>query len=222
MLTPTSVSELQQRLNAIAGVRIADLAVQCQIQIPENLKTNKGWVGQLLELALGTDAGNKSAPDFEQLGIELKTLPISASGQPSESTYVCVVPLQNLVNVSWEQSSVRHKLLKVLWLPIEADKRIPLPARRIGQGFIWHLPESIEQKLKRDFDEFIERISLGEVESITADQGEYLQIRPKAANAKALTQGIGADGEIIKTLPRGFYLRPKLTREILAQYRLSQ
>ena len=47
-------------------------------------------------------------------------------------------------------------------------------------------------------------IVLGQVERITARHGEVLQLRPKAANSKALTEAIGAQGEPILTLPRGF------------------
>jgi len=41
-----------------------------------------------------------------------------------------------------------------------------------------------------------------------------LQIRPKAANSKALRWGIGEAGEPIQTLPCGFYLRALFTRQI--------
>ena len=58
-----------------------------------------------------------------------------------------------------------------------------------------------------DWEELMDLIVLGEVERITARHGEVLQLRPKAANSKALTEAIGARGEIILTLPRGFYLK---------------
>ncbi|RID08381.1 DNA mismatch repair protein MutH, partial [Escherichia coli] len=57
---------------------------------------------------------------------------------------------------------------------------------------------------------------------ITARHGEYLQIRPKAANAKALTEAIGARGERILTLPRGFYLKKNFTSALLARHFLIQ
>ena len=50
-------------------------------------------------------------------------------------------------------------------------------------------------------------IVLGHVERITARHGEVLQLRPKAANSKALTEAIGEQGQPIATLPRGFYLK---------------
>ena len=66
------------------------------------------------------------------------------------------------------------------------------------------------------------RHKLGQVERITARHGEYLQIRPKAANAKALTEAIGARGERILTLPRGFYLKKNFTSALLARHFLIQ
>ena len=43
----------------------------------------------------------------------------------------------------------------------------------------------------------MDMIVLGKVESITARHGQVLQIRPKAANSKALTEAIGEDGQRI-------------------------
>lgn len=54
-------------------------------------------------------------------------------------------------------------------------------------------------------------IVLGRVESITARHGEVLQLRPKAANSRALTEAIGEFGQPILTLPRGFYLKKTFT-----------
>lgn len=216
---PDNVEQLMQRVQTIAGMTLASLAHSINVEIPENLRREKGWVGQLLEKLLGATAGNKPEPDFVGLGIELKTLPIDARGYPSESTYVCVVPLTHTEGLHWDNSLVKAKLSQVLWIPIEADKRIPLAQRRVGMGILWQPDTDTESKLACDYDEFIDRITLGEVESITAHQGECLQIRPKAANSSALTKGIGDEGQSIKTLPRGFYLRPSFTRQIIHQWK---
>jgi len=61
-------------------------------------------------------------------------------------------------------------------------------------------------------------IVLGHVERITARHGEVLQLRPKAANSRALTEAIGLDGAPILTLPRGFYLKKNFTAALLDRY----
>jgi DNA mismatch repair endonuclease MutH len=51
--------------------------------------------------------------------------------------------------------------------------------------------------------------------NITAHQGTALQIRPKAADSSIQTTAIDEDGNVIKTSPRGFYLRSSFTTAIL-------
>ena len=50
---------------------------------------------------------------------------------------------------------------------------------------------------------------------IDASMGEYLQVRPKAANGKSLCYGFDEVGNKILTLPRGFYLRSSFTMTVL-------
>ena len=64
----------------------------------------------------------------------------------------------------------------------------------------------------------MDMIAMGDIENITARHGEYLQLRPKAANGSALTDAIGRNGQIVQTRPRGFYLRKEFTSKILADY----
>ncbi len=39
------------------------------LQIPKDLKRDKGWIGMLLELWLGASAGSKPEQDFAALGV---------------------------------------------------------------------------------------------------------------------------------------------------------
>lgn len=212
---PTSEAELLQRAHELAGLSIAELAASFSYQTPESLLRDKGWIGQLLESALGATAASLAEPDFQQLGIELKTIPINKQGKPKESTYVCVVPLMDMYQQTWRTSNVWRKLARVLWIPIEAEPTIAIADRKIGSPIIWSPSTIIETQLQQDWEEFAERISLGQIETIDARQGVYLQIRPKAANSHVLCEAIGIEGERILTLPRGFYLRTCFTHQVL-------
>ncbi|HDR1924383.1 TPA: DNA mismatch repair endonuclease MutH [Pasteurella multocida] len=220
-MIPQTEQELLQRAQAIAGLRFAELAQSLHMLVPPDLKRDKGWVGMLIETALGATAGSKAEQDFSHLGIELKTLPINAQGMPLETTFVSLAPLTQNVGVSWENSHVRHKLSKVLWILVEGERQIPLSERRVGQPILWQPSAQQELRLKRDWEELMEYISLGKLEQINATLGEVLQLRPKGANSKALTRGIGKHGEMIDTLPLGFYLRKTFTAEILQQFLLG-
>lgn len=89
---PQTEAELLERAHDMAGLSFAELATEANMIVPENLKRDKGWVGQLLEWHLGAPAGSKPQQDFAKLGIELKSIPISYSGKPLETTFVSVAP----------------------------------------------------------------------------------------------------------------------------------
>lgn len=212
---PKSEEQLLKRARQLAGLTLADLAIKFNQTIPKDTRHAKGWIGQLIETTLGATASSLAEPDFQLIGIELKTLPLTNSGKPKESTYVCTVPLTNLHEQEWSSCWLKRKLQRVLWLPIEADKRIPLASRHIGNAILWSPDEDEATQLQQDWEELMELICLGKLDQITSHMGRYLQIRPKGANAKSLTTTLDEEGNTIQTLPRGFYLRPEFTQQIL-------
>ena len=212
---PLSEVELLARAETLAGKTLQYIADQQKINLPARLVTAKGLIGELVEKYLGASAGTMPEPDFREIGVELKTIPVNKNGKPKESTYVCVVSLLPEDNNQWETSLVKRKLSRVLWVPIEADPAIPLNQRRIGTSILWSPSAGQEQILRQDWQELMDMVMTGELDQISARYGKYLQIRPKAQNAKALQDGIDAEGNIIKTLPRGFYLRTSFTHAIL-------
>lgn len=218
ILPPADVAELMCRARQLAGLNLGELASILQLTLPKDLKRDKGIVGQMLEQALGASSGSKAEPDFPHLGVELKTLPIDSRGKPLESTYVCVAPLTDLSMQRWQDSWVCRKLQQVLWVPVWAERSLPITERVIGSAFLWQPNQQQQQLLQQDWEELMELIVLGGIDQIRGAHGKVLQIRPKAANAKALTAAVGSDGQPIQTLPRGFYLKANFTAQLLEQH----
>ena len=217
-MIPQTLEQLLSQAQSIAGLTFGELADELHIPVPPDLKRDKGWVGMLLERALGATAGSKAEQDFSHLGVELKTLPINAEGYPLETTFVSLAPLVQNSGVKWENSHVRHKLSCVLWMPIEGGRHIPLRERHIGAPILWKPTAEQERQLKQDWEELMDLIVLGKLDQITARIGEVMQLRPKGANSRSVTKGIGKNGEIIDTLPLGFYLRKEFTAQILKAF----
>ena len=211
-------AELLERCKLIEGLSFSQLANSLQLRIPPEQSKRKGWTGLAIELALGTTAGTKSIPDFANLGVELKTLPLNEQGKPAESTFVTSIPLLTIHQQQWSSSQCYGKLKRVLWLPIEGEKKIPFEHRRIGRGFLWSANVEEESILANDWNELTFLITTGRLEEIDASMGEYLQVRPKAANAKSLCYGYDNEGAKILTLPRGFYLRSSFTKRLCGTY----
>lgn len=217
ILPPVSEAELMQRARAIAGLTVKTLAEHLGMAIPPDLRSHKGWLGELLEQVLGASAASLSEPDFVKLGIELKTLPVDASGRVLESTYVCTVPLLD-TGQCWEDSCVYRKLRHVLWIPVQAGRELPLAERRIGTPLLWQADSASLEQLHSDWEELMEMVCLGRLEELSARHGEWLQIRPKAANARVLGDTTDAQGQPARTTPRGFYLRTAFTNRLLATF----
>ncbi len=213
---PASITELSARAAELGGTTLAQLAARLGVPVPASQLRHKGWVGGLLELALGAQSGSRPEPDFAHLGVELKSLPLNALGKPRESTYICVAALDGR-SQSWETSLVRQKLACVLWVPVEAAHTIPLAQRRIGTPFLWRPTAADELQLRQDWEEIMDSVAVGQLDQISARQGRWLQLRPKAANARSRTPGYAEDGSPGATLPRGFYLRSVFTAQILAR-----
>ncbi len=66
---------------------------------------------------------------------------------------------------------MRHKLKRVLWIPVEGERSIPLAQRRVGSPLLWSPNEEEDRQLREDWEELMDMIVLGQVERITARHG---------------------------------------------------
>lgn len=215
-IAPRNLQELLQRCQQITDKSVGYLAREMNLAVPPDLLHAKGWVGQLIEAFLGAEAGSKALPDFPKLGIELKTIPINSHGKPLESTYVCTVQ-SNDDMLAWRDSWVYKKLKHVLWVPCIADSHLPIEHRIIKAPRLWNMDEVTEDILRTDWEELMDMLQLGYAKELTAKFGTYLHIRPKAANSSILINYTDAEGNATKIVPKGFYLRPSFTMEILSR-----
>lgn len=215
LLPPESEAQLLHRAQKLAGSSIATLAKAVDWLIPERLTGHKGWLGDLLEQHLGACAGSKAQPDFPHLGIELKTIPITSEGKPLESTFVSTVPLDALTGMTWEQSEVWAKLQRVLWIPIMGERSEAIGEKRVCAPLLWSPSLQQQAVLREDWCTLTDIMVLGDIGSLTARHGTYLQVRPKGANAQERRWGVGPEGVPMRTQPRGFYLRASFTQTLL-------
>jgi DNA mismatch repair protein MutH len=208
---------LLTRARRLAGQKLAVIAADVGMPVPPDMRHHKGWIGQLMERALGATAGSRDAPDFEALGVELKTLPIDRTGKPLETTFVATIPLDRVGEMAWQDSRVRRKLARVLWVPVHSERHIPPAERVVATAILWSPSLEQEAALRFDWERLGGMIGCGDIESIDGTLGDVMQVRPKAAHGGVRRRAIDAEGEMCLTLPRGFYLRTGFTAAILAE-----
>ena len=212
MAAPRDEAELLTRARGLVGSSLSDLAATA-LRVGLH---SKGKAGVLLEHALGATGGSAATWDFPELEIELKSIPLDTRGKPKESTYVCTFALADADRAIWDDSWAARKLSRVLWVPLhdvgEGD-------RRVGEPILWSPSAEEASTLRNDFDEIVGRIGALGIESVSAHLGVALQLRPKAANGRVRTVVRSNEGDLVATVPRGFYLRPSFTGGILASAR---
>ena len=212
---PRDEAELRLRLRRLAGLPLAAIAERHALPVPDDLRRSKGWVGQLLERALGATGSSRAEPDFPALGIELKTIPVDEQGRPLESCFVASLDLA-AADPRWESSPVRKKLLRVAWVAVQGSPRLPLAQRRCGAALLWSPSPEEEEALRADYESIVELLQEGV--RVTAHTGVYLQLRPKGRDARALRWALDEEGAVSRTAPRAFYLRRSFTEALLARH----
>jgi DNA mismatch repair protein MutH len=216
---PRTEEELLRRAWDLGGLTLGELGKRVGVQVPVEGVRGKGVAGQILEKALGASAGSRAEPDFVGLGIELKTIPLDASGKPKESTFVASISLSAMADTDWEGSVVLKKLSRVLFVPVEAASKTPLRDRRVGRAYLWVPTEGEKRLLRADWERLAEMIAAGDVERITGHLGAVMQVRPKAPHGRSRRRAPDEEGAVQWTMPRGFYLRPSFTGAVLTRLR---
>lgn len=211
---PQSVAELVSRARALDGYRVQDVAQALHVCLPKDSVHGKGFVGQLVELALGADPQACERPDFPALHVELKTIPTYANGRPAASTFVCSIDMLAADRALWETSILKQRLARVLFVPVVAPPGTPIAQRQFGKAMLWQPDHQVLAQLRQDWEDLMGAIGAGKGGTLNARHGRLLQVRPKAAHAGVRTLGYGHEG-VEPILPLGFYLRATFTQKIL-------
>jgi DNA mismatch repair protein MutH len=212
------VDALLAHARALVGVELGALADALGLPVPVGRVRTKGWSGQVIEHELGVAVGGTRGPDFEALGIELKTVPVTPALVPLESTAVCQIDPIAIAGESWETSYVRVKLARVLFVALE----VPAGAgsvgdRRVAAVRLWAPAAEDDAVLRGDFELFVrDYFRRGRAAEITGHLGAALQVRPKGRDADDLRDAYDAEGRPTRIGKMGFYLRPAFVGRILA------
>lgn len=212
---PRTEADLLARAHALSGHSLFEIA--CALRAPgdpEGGLHGKGQAGALLEAALGAPVTSGTTHDFPELGIELKTVPLQPNGIPRESTYVCHFALDRAPSMVWESSWARAKLHRVLFVTT-SDSKTPWAERLVHGATLWTPDPDEEAALRSDFDELVGLAAQGKVDELVAARGQVMQVRPKAAHGGIRTTLRTESGELVATVPRGFYLRARFVASVL-------
>ncbi|MFC6276403.1 DNA mismatch repair protein MutH [Psittacicella hinzii] len=212
---PQTWSQLLTYVQALVGKTVEQIADKHQVELIDSLKLNRGWLGNLIEIALGASAGSKPTQDFIDLGLELKTLAINENGKVKSDIFISSLPLNSYMLQDWQLSHVLYKLKRILFIPVENNPEIPLAQRRIGKGFIWSPNAQQLATLEADWKSIMEIITQRDFTALKSNLGSALCVRVKALNTQQSNTFNDIDLHSINLPPLSFYLRRNFVNEIL-------
>lgn len=212
---PKTLGQLLAYCQAIAGKTVAQVAQKHAVELIDNLQFNRGWLGNLIELALGAQAGSKPTQDFIELGVELKTLAITPTGGAKSDVFVSSLPTNSYMMQAWETSHVFYKLKKILFVPVESNPEVPLGQRRIGKAFFWSPNAQELEQMRQDWELIMQILTQHDYNALKSNVGKLLCVRVKALNSKQNVASKDLDGFNLNLPPLSFYLRRSFLNEIL-------
>jgi len=218
--------DLVASAEALVGLTLADIAEGLGLAVPVGNVRTKGWSGQIIESELCTghpdSPTNNRGPDFSELGIELKTVPVDVRGVPRESTAVCVIDPVAIAGESWATSYAKKKLSRVLFVALEVPPRKPggsagsVGDRRVVATRLWSPSPTEEAVLREDFEHIVcTYFRTGRAHQLTGHVGRALQVRPKARSNRDTRPAFDEKGRPIRIGRCGFYLRAPFVAHIL-------
>jgi DNA mismatch repair protein MutH len=213
--------DLLDRLAVVQGVPFAEL---CQVHgikwYPEPAR-NKGLAAKVVETVLEVRTNNRPEPDLTNLGLEIKTIPVTDDLGVMEHTKVTTLNFRDVEDQDWERSTVYHKLRSILFVPVvKYDKASP-ERWYVRSPFVWFPSLEAEKQLREDYEAVRSLVKQKQYAAISSSeppsgQGIYLMANTGGIDSGDLTKVEGAAGaEAVKR--RAWMLRKSFTRRVLSE-----
>lgn len=213
--------DLLDRLSVVQGVPFSELCQAHGITWYPEPKRNKGLAAKVVETVLEVKSNNRPEPDLTNLGLEIKTIPVTDDLKVMEHTKVTTLNFRDVQDQDWERSTVYHKLRSILFVPVvKYDKAAP-ERWYIRSPFVWMPSLSAEKQLRQDYEAVRELLKRKEYAKISSaeppeGQGVYMMANTGGMDSSDVTTVEGASGdEDVKR--RAWMLRKTFTALVLRE-----
>lgn len=210
------LSDAKLKINKLANIPFKEYL---NPELFQNIVTNKGKTGQILELTIGLQLSNTTL-DFEDG--ELKTNKCNSIGNPLETMFITQTASiidELLDSKPFHESKLFSKLQHLLYVPIIKDGSpenwMYLPCVEVDLSLDKYC--SLAKKLEADYydicNQMNQQLSLSKNASLHTVSGQFIQIRTK--DSKPYTSIYSQKyGRIISDKNRAFYFKKEFMRYI--------
>lgn len=154
------------------------------------------------------DPNSDPNPDFNEVGIELKTTPLKRTKRgdlvSKERLVLSQINYMNVVDETWETSSVLKKCSDILLLFYLYAPDVNPVDYEFYLVELWSIPEEDIPTVRQDWETVVEKVRQGRAHEISGSDTLYLEACTKAANSAARTKQPFSD---IPAKPRAWALK---------------
>lgn len=160
------------------------------IESIDDMATRKGTLGNAVEYYyFKYDPNSDPNPDFSEAGIELKTTPLKRTKKgdivSKERLVLSMINYMDVVNETWETSTVLKKSSKILLLSYLHDPDLDPVDYKFYLAELWSIPEDDLYTIKRDWETIVDKVRNGLAHEISSGDTLYLEACTKAVNSEA-------------------------------------
>lgn len=138
-----SLEDLRNRAESLKGKLISELKPTIDVK-------DKGAIGKIIEeYGFGVKNNSESRPDFHEIGVELKVVPLKDSQKGlsvKERTKVCLINYKQIIDSTWDSSHAKHKLDHILFVFYYYNKENHLDSQ-IKDYYFFELKNQLEEPI---------------------------------------------------------------------------
>jgi DNA mismatch repair protein MutH len=220
---PFDERQVVARAKELVNHTIIDILRMSEAQAREHLDLrNKGQIGNIIqEFWFGVAANSSSDPDFAEIGMELKIIPLEQRKRGltvKERTKICAINYFRLIEEDWNSSHAKRKLEKVLFIYVHFNEKDGLFSKVVNVD-VWVLKDIVEQGIIReDWQGVKAKVEQGLAHEISESQSKILAASRTGSggldeNGKPKDEVPQPRNPAIPALKRAFSLKQSYTKQ---------
>ncbi len=176
----------------------------------------KGASGLIIENLLGLTNNSSPKADLEDLGIELKVLPVQLKTlKAKEPTQIKMINYVRLAQEKWECAEIRDKIETIFWIAYGVAKKngknVSQDQYVILDWFIDVPSDQVQKIFRKDWEAIQAYVIRGHADKLSCSMGQYIEPKTKGKNNRDLTEAPDGKGGLIKVRRRAFYFKKNYT-----------
>ena len=166
-----TIQELENKAQLLRGKFISELTSNIDSK-------DKGAIGKIIEeYGFGLKNNSEAKPDFPEIGVELKVVPLKKNSNGlsvKERTKVCLINYHQIINSEWENSHAKTKLNQVLFVFYLYNKENQLYSQ-IKDYYFFKLHHQLDEPIiKSDWYKTKQLVAQGRAHELSESQNKIL------------------------------------------------